>query len=111
MKLGFAPNDRSLAQMLAAGELDALVTARTPSTFRRGGGPVRRLFDNPWQVERDYFRRTRLFPIMHTAVIKSEVLDENPWVAVTLTVRVPSSATPMSRTRGEPPCCPATRSC
>jgi 4,5-dihydroxyphthalate decarboxylase len=84
VKLGFAPNDRSLAQMLAAGELDALVTARTPSTFRRGGGPVRRLFDNPWQVERDYFRRTRLFPIMHTAVIKSEVLDENPWVAVTL---------------------------
>jgi 4,5-dihydroxyphthalate decarboxylase len=51
--LGFAPNDRSLAQMLAAGELDALVTARTPSTFRRSGGPVRRLFDKPWQVERE----------------------------------------------------------
>jgi 4,5-dihydroxyphthalate decarboxylase len=76
--LGFAPNDRSLAQMLAAGELDALVTARTPSTFRRSGGPVRRLFDKPWQVEREYFRRTGLFPIMHTAVIKREVLDENP---------------------------------
>jgi 4,5-dihydroxyphthalate decarboxylase len=70
--------------MLAAGELDALVTARTPSTFRRSGGPVRRLFDKPWQVEREYFHRTGLFPIMHTAVIKREVLDENPWVAVTL---------------------------
>ncbi|HUC97734.1 MAG TPA: hypothetical protein VMR88_04600, partial [Candidatus Polarisedimenticolaceae bacterium] len=64
----FAPDDRSLAQMLAAGELDALVTARTPSTFRRGGGSVRRLFDNPWQVERDYFRRTRP---SHNASVRS----------------------------------------
>jgi 4,5-dihydroxyphthalate decarboxylase len=85
VRLGFASNDRSLAQMLASGEIDALVTARTPSTFSRHGGSVRRLFEVPWQVERDYFRRTRIFPIMHTAVVRREVLDANPWVAVTLT--------------------------
>src|SRR5262245_19968453 len=84
VRVGFAPADRSLAQLLAAGDIDALVTARTPSTFDRGGGPVRRLFADPWAVVRDYFARTGVFPIMHTVVIKREVLDADPWVASTL---------------------------
>jgi 4,5-dihydroxyphthalate decarboxylase len=84
VRVGFAPADRSLAQMLAAGEIDALVTARTPSTFERRGGPVRRLFADPWTVEREYFARTGMFPIMHTLVIKREVLESDPWVAATL---------------------------
>ena len=84
IKVGFAPADRSLAQMLESGEIDALVTARTPSTFWRGGGSVRRLFKNPFEVERDYFRRTGIFPIMHTLVVKKEILDANPWLAFTL---------------------------
>jgi 4,5-dihydroxyphthalate decarboxylase len=82
--MGFAPADRSLAQMVESGEIDALVTARTPSTFKRGGGAVRRLFEQPFEVERDYFRRTGIFPIMHTLVIKREILEANPWVAFTL---------------------------
>jgi 4,5-dihydroxyphthalate decarboxylase len=84
IKLGFAPKGLSLAQMLATGEIDALFAARSPSTFLRTGGPVRRLFDDPWSIERDYFKRTRLFPIMHTISIRREVLDANPWVASTL---------------------------
>jgi len=82
--VGFAPADRSLAQMLGSGEIDALVTARTPSSFRRGTGTVGRLFERPFDVERDYFRRTGIFPIMHTLVVKKEILDANPWVAFTL---------------------------
>jgi 4,5-dihydroxyphthalate decarboxylase len=82
--VGFAPADRSLAQMLESGEIDALVTARTPSTFQLGGSAVRRLFEHPFEVERDYFRRTGIFPIMHTLVVKKEILDANPWVAFTL---------------------------
>lgn len=82
--LSFAPEDRSLARMLGDGDIQALVTARTPSTFDRSGGSVRRLFDEPWKVEREYFKRTGIFPIMHTVSIRREILDEHPWVAATL---------------------------
>jgi 4,5-dihydroxyphthalate decarboxylase len=80
----YAPVGSSLADLLARGEIDALVTARTPSTFDKSGGPVRRLFADPWQVEREYFRRSRVFPIMHTLVIRSEILVAHPWVANSL---------------------------
>lgn len=84
IKLGFAPEGASLAKMLASGQIDALFAARSPSTFSRSGGPIRRLFDDPWSIERDYFKRTRVFPIMHTITIRRELLDANPWIASTL---------------------------
>jgi 4,5-dihydroxyphthalate decarboxylase len=78
------PTDKTLARMLEDGELDALISPRVPSTFKSGAGKVVRLFPNPWSVARDYFTRTRIFPIMHLVVIKSEIVDANPWVAQTL---------------------------
>lgn len=84
VSLGFAPAGETLSGMLADGRLDALVTARTPSSFGDGTGRVRRLFEHPWDVEREYFSRTGIFPIMHTVGIKAEVLEADPWVAQTL---------------------------
>jgi 4,5-dihydroxyphthalate decarboxylase len=75
---------QTLAQMLADGEIDALYTARTPSTFATRPGTVRRLFPDYVTAERDYFRRTRIFPIMHTVVIRRDVYRTNPWVAQSL---------------------------
>ncbi|MSQ19833.1 MAG: ABC transporter substrate-binding protein [Betaproteobacteria bacterium] len=76
--------DNTLAQMIAAGEIDALHTARAPSTFYNRPTDVRRLFENYVDVERAYFRKTRIFPIMHIIAIRREVYEANPWIAQSL---------------------------
>ena len=70
--------------MLERGELDFIITANNPLSFRRGAKNVRRLFPNYAEVEKEYYKRTRIYPIMHTVVIRRAVYEQYPWVAMSL---------------------------
>jgi 4,5-dihydroxyphthalate decarboxylase len=83
IKLHLIPAGKTLAKMLEEGEIVVLVGPRSPSTFRPGG-KVRRLFENYASVEREYFERTKLFPIMHVIVIRRKIYEKSPWVAQSL---------------------------
>ena len=76
--------EQTLAKMLQDGEIDALYTARMPSSFQNGSGKVKRLFEDFEPVERNYFKETGIFPIMHTIAIRRDVYEANRWVAQSL---------------------------
>jgi 4,5-dihydroxyphthalate decarboxylase len=78
------PAGRYSSEMLESGDIDAIISAEIPDSFWRKGGVVRRLIPDYREVEMEYFRRTRIFPIMHLVVIKSEVYERHPWVAANL---------------------------
>jgi 4,5-dihydroxyphthalate decarboxylase len=76
--------DKTLSGMLDEGEIDALLAARAPSCFERGSPGVGRLFENYRDVEEGYYRKTGIFPIMHTLIISKRIYQKDPWVAMSL---------------------------
>jgi 4,5-dihydroxyphthalate decarboxylase len=73
------PAETTLEAMLERGEIDALASVMIPKAL---GSTVRRLFREPRQVERAYYEKTGIFPIMHTFVLKTSLYEKNPWLAV-----------------------------
>jgi 4,5-dihydroxyphthalate decarboxylase len=73
--------EQGLDDMLQKGEIDALFSAHIPPSARRNPQLVQRLFPEFESVERDYFGRTGIFPIMHTVVIRRGTYEKNRWIA------------------------------
>jgi 4,5-dihydroxyphthalate decarboxylase len=76
--------DRTLSEMLATGEIDALYTPRTPESYARGDSGVRRLFHPSGEAEIAYYQETGIFPIMHVVVLRRDVYERNRWLARSL---------------------------
>jgi 4,5-dihydroxyphthalate decarboxylase len=76
--------DRTLNDLLLAGELDAVIAAHPPTEFKRGSGRVVRLFSDYRAVEERYHAETGVFPIMHVVALRRDVLDRYPWAASSL---------------------------
>ncbi|MEL0099804.1 MAG: ABC transporter substrate-binding protein, partial [Opitutae bacterium] len=74
-------NDKSLSELLATGEIDCAIIARPPTCFLEGHPDVERLFPDYIEMEEDYYKRTKVWPIMHIIAMRRQILDENPWVA------------------------------
>ncbi len=79
-----APEGQTLSRLLADGELDAVMSARAPSCLDNGHPSVRRLYPDYREVEKAYFARTGLFPIMHALGIRNDVAAKHPWLAASL---------------------------
>jgi 4,5-dihydroxyphthalate decarboxylase len=73
-----APDGKTLSEMLVSGEIDALFTANVPQPVLDGSPAVRRLFPDYRTVERDYYRRTGIFPIMHAVTAPRALLAAHP---------------------------------
>src|SRR6516225_9772357 len=73
--------DTSLSAMLASGEVDAVISARAPEGFARGG-PVVRPYPNYRAEEGRFFRKTGIFPIMHLITMRRTVFEQHPWIAM-----------------------------
>jgi 4,5-dihydroxyphthalate decarboxylase len=81
IRLEFLSPQSDLEEMLERGEIDALMSVMIP---RKLGRTIQRLIPDFRRVEHEYFRKTGIFPIMHTLVLRRPVYEANPWLAVSL---------------------------
>jgi len=73
--------EKTLSGMIASGELDCVIIARPPNSFREKHPDVVRLFPDYEAMEQRYYERTRVYPIMHVIAIRKSILNSQPWVA------------------------------
>jgi 4,5-dihydroxyphthalate decarboxylase len=84
LRIEMKTSPKSLSDMLADGDLPAMISPTIPRPLAQGDKRVGRLFPNYKEIEIDYFRATGIFPIMHVTTIKQEIVDKYPWVTTNL---------------------------
>jgi len=80
VRLENAPAGATISDMLADGEIDALIGPRAPSCFYRKAPHVGYLFPDPQKAAADWYARTRIFPIMHVLGVRKDVAEAHPWL-------------------------------
>lgn len=75
-----APEGATISGMLAAGELDGVMGPRAPSCFERGEPNIDWLFPHPTAAAQAWFRKTRIFPVMHLLGIRRTLVESHPWL-------------------------------
>jgi len=78
------PESETLAGMLERGAISALVSPHPLTSFIKGHPKIKRLFPDYRAMEEEYYKKTKIFPIMHIVVIKESIYRENRWVAMEL---------------------------
>jgi 4,5-dihydroxyphthalate decarboxylase len=84
LRIEMKKSPKTLGDMLADGDIPAMISPNLPRPFVQGDPRIVRLFADHKQVEIDYFRSTGIFPIMHVTTIRQEIVDKYPWVATNL---------------------------
>ena len=87
----------TLTDKLLRGDIDALITARTPSAFLRCDPRIIRLWTDFRGAERAYFEATAVIPIMHVVVLKRELVAAHPWLANNLVEAFDAARRPVQR--------------
>lgn len=76
------PN-KTLDELIDSGDIDALIGTRVPVCYGKNPDVVR-LFPDYRRVEREFYQRTRIHPIMHQIVIRRDVYERDPWIGPSL---------------------------
>ena len=84
LKFTKLPPGKDVEKMLVAGELDAVLHSDLIDPLLEGDTRIRRLFVNNDEVEKDYFKTTGIFPIMHVMALRKDLVGENPWAPYNL---------------------------
>jgi 4,5-dihydroxyphthalate decarboxylase len=84
LRIKMKTSPKSLSDMLADGDIPAMISPTIPRPFTLGDKRIARLFPDYKQIELDYFRSTGIFPIMHVTTIRQEIVDKYPWVTTNL---------------------------
>jgi 4,5-dihydroxyphthalate decarboxylase len=77
-RAGPETNIKVVDAALVNGEVDAVCSAVRPPSFVQGDPRVKRLVEKYDEAERSYYRKTKIFPIMHTLAVKSSIVEANP---------------------------------
>jgi 4,5-dihydroxyphthalate decarboxylase len=84
LRIEMKNSPKSLSDMLADGDIPAMISPTLPKPFVQGDKRIARLFADYKNVEIDYFRQTGIFPIMHVTTVKQEIVDKYPWIPTNL---------------------------